>query len=64
MLDERLETIFNFVDHEGLTSDSTIFLPTEVKDTLCILKLGKASGLIIIIIIIIIIYLYFMRMTY
>ena len=45
VLDHHLVILPDPVNLEGPTLDSIHFSPTEVKDTLSTLKLGKASGL-------------------
>ena len=44
VLDDQLATLPDSVDNGGPSLDSIVFTPTEVKDILNTLKLGKASG--------------------
>ena len=44
VLDDHLATLPDSVDSGGPSLDSIVFMPTEVKDILNTLKLGKASG--------------------
>ena len=44
VLDDHLATLPDSVDSRGPSLDSIVFTPTEVKDILNTLKLGKASG--------------------
>ena len=44
VLDDHLATLPDSVDSGGPSLDSIVFTPTEVKDILNTLKLGKASG--------------------
>ena len=44
VLNDHLAILPDFVDSGGPTLDSIVFTPTEVKDILNTLKLGKASG--------------------